>query len=157
MPEQLQQGMYDLALLIESPDWHPPELTVRALAEEPLQLVQASFKTQENSSLTDLMLMTSHACSWRPVFKRLLRYHAYEHTTTVELPSAPAIKQCLLTSLGTSLFPRLVVQDELRTGQLQSVPLTTPLAPLQVSICWHKDKHLTSAMQAFIHSMQVSI
>lgn len=157
IPEQLQQGMYDLALLIESPDWHPPELTVRALADEPLQLVQASSTTKEHSSLSDLMLMTSHACSWRPVFEHLLRHQAYEHTTTVELPSAEAIKQCLLAGLGASLLPRLVVKDELHTGELQSFPLTPALAPLQVSICWHKDKHLTPAMQAFIHSMQASI
>lgn len=155
--EQLQQGTYDLALLIESPNWQPPELTVHSLAEEPLQLVQATSQQDDTPNLSDLMLMTDKACSWRPVFEHLLQGKEYEHKTTVELPSAEAIKQCLLAGLGASLLPRLVVQEELRSGRLQSFSVSPSLEPLQISICWHKNKHLTPAMQAFIHTIHESL
>ncbi|WAH37459.1 LysR family transcriptional regulator substrate-binding protein [Alicyclobacillus dauci] len=68
----------------------------------------------------------------------------------VEFANVEAIKQYTMAGLGVTLLPKMAVAEELRNQSLVSVRWVGPEFPVVTQLCWHKEKWMSSALQAFI-------
>jgi DNA-binding transcriptional LysR family regulator len=153
----LTSGRVDLAFTLTEPRRLPPELEFITLTREPLLLLSAPdapLAQQERVAFEDLrhetLLLTETNCTYRTLFESRLAAAGVRLTSPMDFGSVEAIKQCVMAGIGTTFLPEIAVVSELRQGRL--VALDWPEADLHVytHLLWHKDKHLTPALHAFI-------
>ncbi|WP_053220201.1 LysR family transcriptional regulator [Virgibacillus senegalensis] len=142
---QLKKGDIDAAILVDTPDWNPRELTVEKIHEERLTLVEAAQPPATRIAKT--MLVTEYACSWRPLIEDYLKKET--GYAKIELPSIEAIKQCVLSGLGKAMLPAFTVNDAVENGELAAIPTTTG-NDIGIYTAVHKDKWRSRNLQAFL-------
>ena len=152
---QLKRGDYDMALLVEMSGWQSDELIVQKLSEEPLLLVRSSEADEPPASET--MLLAERSCSWRPVFEEYLQKSGKDSGETIELPSIEAIKQCVLSGLGTSLLPHFSVQSDIESGRLKHIEVDLSNEHAGIYTAYHKNKWRSSCFNVFCQELEQSL
>ncbi len=71
----------------------------------------------------------------------------------MELSSNEAVKQALLAGLGYSIMPLIGIRNELRTKELQIIPIKELPIKTTWSLIWMKGKKHTPVAQAFLKHM----
>ncbi|SDL92621.1 LysR family transcriptional regulator [Sediminibacillus halophilus] len=142
---QLKKGDIDAAILVDTPDWQPKDLTIEKIKEDRLTLVEAARPSA--SRIAETMLVTEYTCSWRPLIEEYLRKEAAY--AKIELPSIEAIKQCVLSGLGKAMLPSFTVNNEVKNGELAAIPISTR-NEIGIYTAFHKDKWRSRNLQAFL-------
>ncbi|MEI3612014.1 substrate-binding domain-containing protein [Pseudogracilibacillus sp. SO30301A] len=98
----------------------------------------------------ETLLLTENGCSYRNMFKEALNSFGIYPLDQIKFASVEAIKQCVIAGLGVALLPEMVVKKELEEGKMKTLMWNATLSRLYTQIAWHKDKQMTSPLEAFI-------
>ena len=115
----------------ENPLGRKKEVSAQELIREPLILREIGSGTRQ---LFD-NAMTLHNLSVKPRW---------------ECISTQAILNAVRMNIGISMLPSRLVGNEIREGKLQRIPVKDLQLKRKFSIIYHKNKYLSSALQAFI-------
>ena len=115
-------------------------LTSEVLAREPIMLVAArghplaGRRSVAPSDLDDVELVTGLRQSrYAKIVDAALRKAGVAHYRIVmELQESPAVKEMVRHGAGIACLPHCTVRDELDAGTLVALPLTIPLADLEL-------------------------
>ncbi len=153
--QEVIRGNLDLALTLED-EGHDDQLVFEVLLQEPMLVLASSdhpLNNQAQIRASDLegqtILVTEPGCSYRTLFEQALASSEVTNMK-IEFASIEAIKQCVIAGLGITLLPKMTVRDELLERKLKALPWTGPEFPVVTQICWHKDKWMSPALEAFI-------
>lgn len=74
----------------------------------------------------------------------------------MELTSNEAVKQAIIAGLGYSIMPLIGIKNELRTGELQIIPVAGLPLVTTWNLVWLPAKNLSPAAQAFLDHVTTS-
>ncbi|MGH9384575.1 MAG: LysR substrate-binding domain-containing protein, partial [Vicinamibacterales bacterium] len=75
----------------------------------------------------------------------------------VTLHGSDAVKRAVIAGLGISLVSRVVVADELESGRLVALPVSTPVPTRDVLLVDHPQKHHGAACRAMLELLTGAI
>jgi DNA-binding transcriptional LysR family regulator len=152
----LERGELDLGLVIDD-RLKDARLHVEALCPEPMVLVTQAdhpLVAQPRVGAKDLagqtFLLTDPGCAYRAKLEQALAQSNFQPKAVMEFTSVETIKQCAALGMGIACLPALVVDQELTTGKLATLPWSGPALTMKTLVAWHKDKWLSPAMTAFL-------
>ncbi|MFJ8101616.1 MULTISPECIES: LysR family transcriptional regulator [unclassified Lysinibacillus] len=154
--ELLQSGNLDIAFITDAYK-ETPMLHRERLIREQLVFVSAStsnnaekkvFSVQQLSNET--MLLAESGCSYRNQLEVQLQQEGALPIQMIEFASIEAIKQCVMSGLGITFLPKMVVEKELENNRLKELTTSMNLADIFTDIAWHKDKHISPYLADFI-------
>jgi DNA-binding transcriptional LysR family regulator len=155
--KQVSHGELDLSFTLEEAGTDEALVFDVLMRESMLVLVPkghplSDMKAVEAVDLEgETILVTEPGCSYRTMFENTLAA-AGLRSPKVEFASVEAIKQCVVAGLGVTLLPEMAVKEELRNETLVSLPWVGHEFPVVTQMCWHKDKWMSPALQAFIRA-----
>lgn len=145
----------DIAISINEPI-QEPHLVVQSLRAEPVRAVVArdhvlAGKARVNAQeiVAEQLLLTEHSCSYRALFERNLASVGARPVRTLEFASVEAIKQCTRARMGVAVLPEMVVDEDLRSGELVALPWPRAGLNVYTQLVRRRDKWVSPAMQAF--------
>lgn len=71
----------------------------------------------------------------------------------LEVSSNRAIKRAVEEGIGIALISRKVAREEIQTGRLAAIPLSSPSMTRKYYLVHHKDKYLSESLQSFINGV----
>jgi len=152
----LKEGFVDVALFLHRPV-EMPELILKTVTNEIMVvLAGASHPLSGKGSVVprdlegDNLILTEFGCSYRSVFEAMLAEAGVRPASITEFGSVEAIKKAVISGLGVALLPRVAVEAELTTGLLTDLNWEGPEFNMVTEICYHKDKWLSPALEAFL-------
>jgi DNA-binding transcriptional LysR family regulator len=152
----LERGELDLGLVIDD-RLKDDRLHVEALCPEPMVLVTQAdhpLLAQPRVGAKDLagqtFLLTDPGCAYRAKLEQALAQSNFQPKAVMEFTSVETIKQCAALGMGIACLPALVVDQELTTGKLATLPWSGTALTMKTLVAWHKDKWLSPAMTAFL-------
>jgi len=74
---------------------------------------------------------------------------AVQPGNVLEICQIEVIKQFVMSNIGLTILPQAAVQNELTAGTLVALPWLGPEFQINAYLAYHKDKWLSSAIQAF--------
>lgn len=140
----------DVSLIMENYGEYPLVL----VASPELTLVDF---TRGNQHIPVSFIINEKQCVFRMMFESVLRQRKITIDSTIELISIESIKQCVMANTGVTYLPRFTVEDELRAGLLQELPLSPAPETLSAVCAHHSGKVITPAMGLFIQSLRESL
>lgn len=150
----------DIGLILES---SPSDSTLKwqTIREEPLVLVASpdhplsSLRKVELSHLNGFeWIMTEDSCNYRIMLEKVLRAKRVIYRIGLELGNPEAIKRCVMASSGISLLPQIVVEEEVRRGELAVLPFTHPDIRLDLQMVIHPKKWISHSLKEFIDMLK---
>jgi len=154
--KQLLEGELDLAFFTDKIK-QIENLVIEPLIQDELVLVASphqSIHFHSNVSFDQLkdtpLLMTERGCSYRQVFEEVVDRKSDLNINKLEFVSIEAIKQCAIAGIGIGILPLMVVEKEIREGNLVKIKFEKQFPPIFTQIAWHKDKSINSFLKAFI-------
>jgi len=158
--QPLETGQLDLTI------WMADEIADKRLSSIRLRTEKVIFVTSQKHPLAakarvvpeDLrnqrMLLTEGGCAYRKKLDDLLSSLNIRPKNTTEFISVEAIKGCVELGMGVALLPEIVVAAELRQRQLVALHWSGMPMDISTQVSWHRDKWISSAMDAFIKLLQ---
>lgn len=159
---QLMNGQLDVAFIM---DVSKPEeaLTIKSLIQEKIVLVTASdhvLAARPEVTLKDIenetLLLTETGCSYRKLLEHAFHQENVYPMDQFEFSSIEAIKQCVIAGLGIAALPKMVVEQDIKSGKLKALKWTHNIPPIFTHIAWHKDKWMSPSLKDFIELTQKS-
>ena len=153
--QEVLRGHLDLAFTLEEAGRDDLLVFEVLLSETMLVLAHPTSRLvgRDQIAAPDLdgetILVTEMGCSYRNLFERELTL-AGLNNMKIEFASIEAIKQCVMAGLGITMLPKMAVSREIDAGELVSLPWTGSEFAIVTQMCWHKDKWMSPALQAFI-------
>lgn len=153
---KIKEGAVDIGLILES---SPSDSTLewQTIREEPLVLVVrpdhplSSLGQVELSHLSGFeWIMPEDSCNYRIMLEKVLRANGVMYQIGLELGNPEAIKRSVMASSGISLLPQIVVEDEVRRGELTVLPFTHPDIRLDLQMVIHPKKWISHSLKEFI-------
>lgn len=74
----------------------------------------------------------------------------------IELTSNEAVKQAVIAGLGYSIMPLIGIRNEIKTGELQIIPIEGFPIITQWRLIWLKNKKLPPAAAAYLEYIRLS-
>lgn len=155
----VSEGLLDLAFVLEEPI-HSTQLMVKALLEEPIQVVAAPshpFATREHVEPLDMesetILLTESGCGYRALFEHTLAEAGVQPMMVTEFSSVEAIKQCVMVGMGIAVLPQMAIQAEVEEGRMVILPWTRPMQ-VTTQMIWHREKWLSPAFCSFLEMVE---
>jgi len=149
----LANNTLDLAFIINR-EVALPMLETEVLVAEPMVLVAAPGHPITRKAplwppdlAGEALILTETGC-YRDVLERILAEDGIQPGPVMELGSIEAIRQLVTRGLGTTLLPRIVVEDELAAGRLVDLGWEGPDFRVVTQLVRHKDKWLSPALTA---------
>ncbi len=94
---------------------------------------------------------------YRQIFERYLQQKDIILDDTMELWSIEARKKSVASNLGVSCMPYFTVEQELKAGVLDQIPVEIPGGSITAYGLYHKNKWMTPAMKLFFELLQQTI
>jgi len=145
-------NMVDVSLLSTLPD----SLNVEkiSLMSNSLHLVSGKALNQVKS-IKDLptniqFIYREEGSSTRKEMEEYVQKHGLSVRKKLVLTSNEAVKQAVIANLGVSIVPIIGIRNELKNGQLFSLPLEGLPIVSEWNLVWIKGKRMFPAAQAFI-------
>lgn len=154
--EQLMSGMLDVAFIM---DISKPEdaLTIKPLIQEDIKLVAAlshPLASKSEVHLKDIeletLLLTETGCSYRTLLENACHSAKVYPINKFEFGSIEAIKQCVIAGLGIAALPTMVVEQDIKNGNMVELKWDNNIPPIFTHIAWHKDKWMSPPLEDFI-------
>jgi DNA-binding transcriptional LysR family regulator len=154
--KSLMDGEIDLAFIMDTQKTNP-YLASTPLIQEKLIIISspdhslAARKTVTAEDLvTETILYTESGCSYRKIFEDILSYYKVIPKTTLEFVSLEAIKKCVAANLGIAVLPEMVVEKEIREGNLSEVNFEVEMPAMLTQMAIHKDKWINPPLKDFM-------
>ena len=158
---QLSENEVDVALVLRHSPLQFEQLMVKSLMKEPLLLVTYPFHRLARKHAicaqdlaNETILLPGIGCTYRRVIERVLVDEVDTPASVIEMNSIEAIKQCVKSTMGIAILPRMAVQAELEQGSLVALAWERPELSAMTQLIWHKDKRLIPVLFAFIDFVQ---
>lgn len=144
--------------LIEGP-CHEKQIEVRPWLEDELVFVAApgflSAGRRRRLSVAELSrsgpwLLREPGSGTRESIDRLLGPHIHLLRAGIEFGNSEAIKRAAASGLGIACLSRYVVQDLLKSRELQEIPTELPRLTRQLHLVVHERKHRSNGMERLI-------
>ncbi|MEK8130725.1 LysR family transcriptional regulator [Paenibacillus filicis] len=157
---KLKEGMVDIGLILEGTPTDPTLewLTIR---EEPLVLIThpghplTAFEQVGLDQLQEMeWIMPEESCNYRMMLEKVLRTNGVMYRIGLELGNPEAIKRCVMAGSGISLLPQIVVEEEVRRGELIVLPFTHPDIRLDLQMVIHPKKWLSHSLKEWIDRLK---
>ncbi|OPJ59131.1 LysR family transcriptional regulator [Clostridium chromiireducens] len=100
------------------------------------------------------LILTEKGCSYRGAFEEMFRKENLKPHLALEIGSIETIKTFVMNNLGITLLPVMTVENELNKGELVKLDLKDCIFNMKTQILYHRNKWLTSAMDAFIEELK---
>lgn len=94
------------------------------------------------------LLLPEGYCGYPMDLKNLLEKERVKANTIMEFGSLEAIRQCVKVGLGVSLLPGIVVEEELKRGELVSFEWRGQPIPIEARMVFHREKWLSPPLAA---------
>ncbi|MDL2259034.1 LysR family transcriptional regulator [Eubacteriales bacterium OttesenSCG-928-K08] len=107
------------------------------------------FTTPHQRKNTCLIYSDPDSISYK-IISRYLADRDIIMTGAMELGSTEALKRSVASGLGVALVHGFTVEDEVKTGALQILPLPLEQKTVSVMVTYHKNKWISPAMELFI-------
>lgn len=109
----------------------------------------AALKKITMHELKDQSFILSESDSgYSKELKELLRNQNMKADTIMEFGSLEAIKQCVKKGLGITLLPRIVVANEIQSGELVMLEVEIDPIPIHAKMIYHRDKWMSVPLAA---------
>jgi DNA-binding transcriptional LysR family regulator len=92
----------------------------------------------------------------RNAMENFIKGNAFSVRKKIELTSNEAVKQAIIAGLGYSIMPLIGIKNELRTGELQILPVTGLPIVTNWNLVWLPSKKLSPAALAFLEHITAS-
>ncbi|HWR38924.1 MAG TPA: LysR family transcriptional regulator [Patescibacteria group bacterium] len=153
-PQWLQQNTIDVAFSLndESKQQHLRQMVLFRgetvfIASPDHELAGNPVLEPQNLAGHTLLLPEGY-CGYPMDLKNLLEQERVEANTIMEFGSLEAIRQCVKNGLGISLLPKIVVEEELKRGELVAFDWRGQSIPIQAHMVFHREKWLAPALTA---------
>ncbi|GAS82113.1 LysR family transcriptional regulator [Paenibacillus amylolyticus] len=144
---KLQNGVIDMAIIIEQEDWPVSELYCEPLKKEKMVLI-SSLGNKED---LETVLYTEESCCYKSLLENYIESKQIKVEQILKFQSIEAIKQCVISGLGCSLVPYFSVKDEIEHNKIKSKQVDHELnASISTYLVYHKDKWISPAMRSMI-------
>lgn len=154
--EQTLNWTLDFGLVEGDPTKLPSGLHVEVFAQDELVLVVSpdhrwSKLDEINPELLreGHLLLREQGSGIREVIEQAFLLHGVQVQPLFTLPDNEAIKQMVISGVGTAIVSALAVQRELMNGDLIRIPIAGINLRPQLSLVRRTDKQLSQAAQAF--------
>jgi len=153
-PQWLQQNIVDVAFGLNDESEHQQLRQNTLFRGETVFIVspQHDLSTVPVLELRNLtgqtLLLPEGYCGYPMDLKRLLEKEQVRANMILEFGSLESIKQCVKNDLGVSLLPKIVVEEELKRGELVSLNWNGINIPIQAQMVFHRDKWLSPPLVA---------
>ncbi len=97
------------------------------------------------------LVFTESGISYRTAMEDILAEAAVRPKSVMECGSIEVIKKLVLSGLGITLLPRVVVEEEIQKGQLVDLEWQGPDFQIKTQAVYHKDKWLSHALKALLN------
>jgi DNA-binding transcriptional LysR family regulator len=92
----------------------------------------------------------------RNAMENFIKGNEFSVRKKIELTSNEAVKQAIIAGLGYSIMPLIGIKNELRTGELQILPVTGLPIVTNWNLVWLPSKKLSPAALAFLEHVTAS-
>lgn len=153
-PQWLQQNAVDAAFSLNDEAKQPQLRQIELFRGETVFVASPDYQltTSDVVQPCDLsghtLLLPEGYCGYPMDIKNLLEKEQVKANTIMEFGSLEAIRQCVKNGLGVSLLPEMVVQDEVKRGELISFHWGGQPIPIQAHMIFHRDKWLSPPLKA---------
>lgn len=158
LEQELKSGVTDVAFLLAE-SISARDLDFEVLGIESLVIVASPGHPLAGGrpmSIRDLkgeaVVLPKHDCSYRMVFEQMLLERSVQASSTIEMNSVEAIKQCVMAGVGVTLLPEIAVRKEIREGKLVALSWNEGAMETAALMIWHKDKWISPALEAFMNA-----
>jgi len=141
----LIEGPCHSADIISEP-WLEDELVVFAAPTSPLLQGEVTLEKLAQAP----WILREHGSGTREIVDYLLLSHLPTFQPGMELGNSEAIKHAVRYGLGISCLSRRVIAEQLAAGTLVEVPIPLPRLVRTLWRIYHRQKHISSALQRFI-------
>jgi DNA-binding transcriptional LysR family regulator len=160
LPEELKAGIVDLGFLIID-TFQMENLTTEPLCPIPLALVTYPTHPLLDNADIDIshlkhepLIAAANDCSYMRMLERLLAEQQVELSLVWRLNSIAAVKQMLVSGIGYSVLPEVVVKNELAAGTLSVLPWRAGLTTANLLMIWQKNKWLPPILKEFMQMVR---
>jgi len=153
-PQWLQHNIVDVAFSLNDEVKLQHMRQIELFRGETIFVASPDYKLTEEPRLypQDLaghtLLLPEGYCGYPIELKKLLEKEQVKANTIMEFGSLEAIRQCVKNGLGVSLLPRIVVEEELKRGELVSFAWHGQPIPIQAHMLFHREKWVSPALRA---------
>lgn len=116
----LVEGPLEERGLVAEP-WRMDTMRLIVAADHPF--ANAPDAIEPNGIASETLIVREPGSGTREVVARALAAHGIEPSRTLEVGSTAAIKQAVVAGLGISIVSAAAITDQLRLGQLKTVPI----------------------------------
>ncbi len=152
----LRKNAIDIVFFLDVP-CNEKDLITHVLFEETMSVIASPGHrlAQERSiSPRDLtgepLVLTSPGCTYRGILESILTQAGVKPSSIMGVSSNEVIKRFVSDGWGIGFLPRIVVRQELLSGQLVELPWEGPAFGITAQLIYHKDKWQSPALKAFI-------
>lgn len=154
---RVHDGQLDVGFVLEEPV-SPGTLSVAHLRPVPLATIAAPthpLAARKRVTAADLageqVLFTEVGCPYRNKFEHaLIAAGAHPGPLGQDFTSVDAIKKCVAAGLGVAALPRMVVEQELRSGALAALAWVDETIIVHTQMIWSATRWMSPALEAFI-------
>ncbi|MBP2076963.1 LysR family transcriptional regulator substrate-binding protein [Oceanobacillus polygoni] len=104
----------------------------------------------------ETLLLTETGCSYRTLLENACHSVKVYPVNKFEFGSIEAIKQCVIAGIGIAALPTMVVEQDIKLGEIVELKWDITIPPIFTHIAWHKDKWMTQPLKHFIELTQKS-
>jgi len=148
-PQWLQQNIIDVAFSLNDESEQQQLRQIELFRGDTVFIVSPDHELStglvlglENLEGQTLLLPEGY-CGYPMDLKRLLEKKQVKANTILEFGSLESIKQCVKNGLGISLLPKIVVEEELKRGELVKLNWNGIDISIQAQMIFHRDKWLS--------------
>ncbi|WP_199616277.1 LysR family transcriptional regulator [Paenibacillus alkalitolerans] len=150
--EKVKEGDFDIGFLLDD---NPADQSQRCvpIKEEPLILVARPDHPLTKLSkvrLDDLAgmewIMPEESCNYRIMLESVLKAEHIPFRIGFELGNPEAVKRCVMAGLGVALLPRIVAEEEVRSGKLAALAFAHPGIRLNLQLVVHPKKWMSQPL-----------
>lgn len=153
----LRKNQIDIAILLDVL-CHEKDLITHTLFAEPMSVIAPTnhpLAAKRGISPYDLtgeaLVLTPDGCTYRCILESILAQAGSKPLSVMGVSSNEVIKRFVADGWGIGFLPRIVVEPELRTGELAELDWNGPDFAIYAQLIYHKNKWHSPALEAFIN------
>ncbi len=153
-PLWLQQNIIDVAFTFNNKSVQQQLRKINLFHGETMFIVSPDHELAANSILTlqnlagHTLLLPDGYSGYPMDLKILLEREGVKANTIMEFGSLEAIKHCVKNGLGISLLPKIVVEEDIKRGELIKLNWTDTPIDIQALMIFHREKWMSPALLA---------
>jgi len=153
-PQWLQQNVIDVAFSLNDESGQQQLRQIELFRGETVFIASPDHELSTGLVLElgnlegQTLLLPEGYCGYPMDLKRLLEKEQVKANTILEFGSLESIKQCVKNGLGVSLLPKIVVEEELKRGELVKLNWNGIDISIQAQMIFHRDKWLSPPLAA---------